>query len=228
MPIKAVIFDLDGTIAVFNLEYKVMRAEVRGYLLKMGIPASLLEVNESVFEMLKKTELYLKNKGKNSDFMEEIRSQALAIAERYELEAAQKTSLLPGALDTLKLLRQRNLKIGLCTVNDRKSMDYILKRFQIAQFFDATVPRDRVNHVKPSPEHIQTTINALGEKASETLVVGDSVMDMQSAKEAKAMAVGLPTGVSAVDQLTAKGANYIITSITDLPQLVDKINKSHK
>jgi phosphoglycolate phosphatase-like HAD superfamily hydrolase len=51
---------------------------------------------------------------------------------------------------------------------------------------------------------------------------------MQSAKELKAIAVGLPTGVSSIEQLMSYGANYIITSITDLPILIEKIRKTQQ
>jgi HAD superfamily hydrolase (TIGR01509 family) len=224
--VKAVIFDLDGTIANFNLDFKALRAEVRGYLLKMGVPASVLNVNESIFEMLKKTELFLKNQGKPSGVMEEIRREVMGIAEKYEMEAAARTSLLPGVVDTLKTLRLKGLKIGLCTINGDKSANYILKRFKLAEYFDATIPRNSVKHVKPSPEHCEVALKALGVVAEETAVVGDSVVDMQSAKELKALAVGLPTGVSTTEQLVSNGANFIITSITDLPVLIEKMNKA--
>ena len=57
------------------------------------------------------------------------------------------------------------------------------------------------------------------------MVVGDSNVDMQCAKELKAIAVGLPMGISTIEQLMKNGANYIITSITDLPVLIEKLNK---
>jgi HAD superfamily hydrolase (TIGR01509 family) len=228
MPVKAVIFDLDGTLASFNLDYKTVRAEVKGYLVKRGVPASLLSMNESIFEMLRKTEIFVKNSSKPSRFLEEIRSEALAMAEKYELEAAMSTSLLPGAVETLKALRRMNLKIGLCTINSEKSMNCILKRFGIADFFNVTVPRNKVNHFKPHPEHIEAALKALGASATNTVVIGDSSVDMQSASELKAIAVGLPTGVSTIEQLTSNGANYIITSITDLPPLIEKINDSER
>ena len=97
MPIEAVIFDLDGTLAHFNLDFKTLRAEVRSYLMRIGVPASVLSVNESIFEMLKKTEIFVKNNGKPAESFEEVRSQALAIAEKYEMEAASTTSLHAGS-----------------------------------------------------------------------------------------------------------------------------------
>jgi HAD superfamily hydrolase (TIGR01509 family) len=225
MRVKAVIFDLDGTLANFNLDYKTVRAEVKSYLVKRGVPASALSVKESVFEMLRKTEIFARNSGKPEKFLEELRSEALAMTEKYELEAAASTSLMPGAVETLKALRQMNLKIGLCTINSEKAVNYILNRFGITDLFDVTVPRNKVNQFKPHPEHIETALKALGASANDTVIVGDSITDMQSAKELKAVAVGLPTGVSTMEQLMRNGANYIATSIIDLPLLIEKINK---
>jgi phosphoglycolate phosphatase-like HAD superfamily hydrolase len=68
-------------------------------------------------------------------------------------------------------------------------------------------------------------LKALDVTSSETVVVGDSVVDVKAAKELKAIAVGLPTGVSTTEQLIHSGAHFIITSITDLPLLIDGINK---
>ena len=226
MAVKAVVFDLDGTIASFNVDYKAVRAEVRSFLIREGLPASILSINESIFEMLKKTEIFMKNNGKSEKAFMDIRAKASEIAENYELEAAKTTSLLPGILEILKALKKMNLKIGLCTINSEKSTNYILKRFAIAEFFDAVTPRDGVKYVKPNVEHLEATLKALGVNPEETMVVGDGVSDMKCARELNAIAVGLPTGVSSPKELVNSGANYFITSITDLPTLIGYINKT--
>jgi HAD superfamily hydrolase (TIGR01549 family) len=223
--IKAVIFDLDGTIASFNLDYKALRGEIRSYLLRLGVPASVLSVNESIFEMLKKTAIFIKNSGKSAEAMDAIRSEVLAIAEKYELEAAVSADLLPGVYETLKALKRMDLKIGLFTLNSDKAANYLLQRFKLGEFFGVTVPRNKVNYVKPNPEHLEMALKVLGVAPEETVVVGDGNVDMESASELKAIAVGLPSGASKIEQLMRHGANYIITSITDLPVLIDKTNK---
>jgi HAD superfamily hydrolase (TIGR01509 family) len=141
------------------------------------------------------------------------------------LEAASKTTLLPGVVDALKALRAMGLKIGLCTINSEKSVNRILERFGIAGMFDVTIPRNRVRHVKPDPEHLEAALRVLGAAPEETLVVGDSRVDMQSAKGLGAVAVGLPTGVSTIEQLMEGGADYIVTSTTDLPLLMERLNE---
>jgi HAD superfamily hydrolase (TIGR01549 family) len=226
MNVKAVIFDLDGTLVCFNLYYRALRAEVKGYLVKRGVPASVLSLKENIFEMLNKAEVFVKNSGKSAEKMAAIRSEALGIAEKYELEAAMSTGLLSGAVATLKALKGMGLKIGLCTINSEKSASYILQRFKIAEFFDVVVTRNMVSQVKPHPEHLQVVLEALSIVPEESVVVGDSSVDMQCARDLRAIAVGLPTGISTVQQLTSQGANYIITSITDLPVLIEKLNKS--
>ena len=227
MPIEAVIFDLDGTLANFNLDYKTLRVEVRNFLHTRGVPASVLSTNETMFEMLRNAEIFFKNSKSNAVFAE-IQHEALAIAEKFEVEAAASTSLMPGALDALKALKQMNIRLGLCTINSQAATNYILQRFQIASFFDVVIPRDIVKNVKPNAEHFEVALKTLKVRPEKTVVVGDSIVDMQCAKEIKAVAVGIPTGTAKIEQLSQSGANYIITAISDLPLLVQKINKENK
>ncbi|HMK95217.1 MAG TPA: HAD family hydrolase [Candidatus Limnocylindrales bacterium] len=225
MPVETVIFDLDGTLANFNLDFKALRADVRSYLMRTGVPASVLSVNESMFEMLEKAEIFFKNGDKSAYVFEEVRTQTLAIAEKYEMEAALTTSLQPGAVETLKELDRMGSKLGLCTTSSEKAAKYILQRFRIEDFFRVVVSRDQVRYVKPHVEQFEMALKALSARAEETVIVGDSVVDMQSARELKSIGVGIPTGVATVEQLKTHFANYIITSLTDLPVLIKEINK---
>lgn len=225
MLVKAVVFDLDGTIASFNLDYMTVRAEVRTYLIRTGLPASILATNESIFDMLNKAEIFLKNNGKSARTVDKVRNEASAIAEKFELEAAKTTGLLSGVVEILQALKKMGLKIGLCTINSEKSTSYILKRFSISKFFDVVTPRNKVRYVKPNTEHLEATLKALRVSPKEAILVGDGTRDMHCAKELNVIAVGLPTGISSEKELIDSGANYFITSICDLPTLVQAINK---
>lgn len=225
MTVKAVVFDLDGTITSFNVDYMAIRAEVRSLLISVGLPASILSTSESIFDMLKKAEIFIKNTGKPRKAFDEAREKALAIAEKYEMEAARSTSLLSGVEETLKAVKKMKLRIGLCTINSERSTNYILKRFKIAEYFDAVTPREKVKYVKPNTEHLEATLKALEVKPEEAVLVGDGTRDMQCAHELKTISIGLPTGLSTEKQLITSGANYLITSITDLPALIESINK---
>lgn len=224
--IKTVVFDLDGTIVNFNLDYKTLRADVRSFLINQGVPASVLSLNNGIFEMLNKTEIFMKNNGKTEKAIEEIKAEVSKITEKYELEAAKIVNLMPGTLEVLNALKEMGLKIGLCTISGEKTVRYIFQKFRIEGFFDAVIPREKVNHTKPNSEHLEVTLKALEAKPEETIIVGDSVVDARCARELEVIAVGIPTGVSTQKELVEAGANYIITSITDLPILIKQINKS--
>jgi phosphoglycolate phosphatase len=226
MTIKGVIFDLDGTLASFNLDYMALRSEVRSFLLNKGIPASVLSLNESIFEMLNKADIFLRNSGKSARTINKTRNEALDIAEKHEMEAAKTTGLLPGVTETLETLKKMKLKLGLCTISSQKSADYILKRFRINKFFEAIVPRNKVKEVKPDPEHLKAVLAGLKTKAVETILVGDSSRDMRCARDVGTVAVGVPTGISTQQELIDAGANYFLSSIIDLPSLVQEMNRA--
>jgi len=223
--LKAVIFDLDGTLIEFNMDYKAIRAEVKGFLTSHGFPQSLFSLSESIFSMLKKAEIYMKNNGKTAEEIHALRRKVFETAEKRELEAAHTTLLLPGVKEALKKLREMKLKLGIATINSEKSTRYVLERFGLSKFFDTVVTRDQVPEVKPNPIHVETVLKTLNVKASEALMVGDWTGDVETAREIGLIAVGLPTGFATTKQLIDAGAHYIITSLIDLPALIEQINK---
>ena len=225
MTLKAVIFDLDGTLIDFNIDYKAIRAEVKEFLTSKGFPQSLFSLDESIFNMLKKAEVYMRNNSRTGKEIATLRIRIFEIAEKRELEAAHTTRLLPGAAETLKILHKMELKLGIATINSEKSTRYVLERFGIAQFFDAVATRDDVPEVKPNPVHVETVLTTLGVDACDTLMVGDWTGDIKTAREIGLIAVGLPTGFATTKQLIEAGAHYIITSLIDLPTLIQQINE---
>jgi HAD superfamily hydrolase (TIGR01509 family) len=224
MTVKAVIFDLDGTIAAFNLDYKTVRGEIRAYLIRVGVPASVIDIKDNIFEMVSKARIFLVHADKPAAMVEEVKKEALKMAEKYELEAATRTNLLPGVMETLKAVKKAGMKTALCTINSANSTEHILQRFKISEYFDIVVPRNKVTNFKPDPEHCNAALKVLGVSASETLFIGDSVTDVQAAQAVKAISAGLLTGISTREQLETQGVNYILTAITDLPLLIQRIN----
>jgi phosphoglycolate phosphatase len=223
--IKAVIFDLDGTLKEFNLDTKACRTKIIKRLTQEGFPRSLFSLNETAFDMLKKIKKYLiTNYGKKQDF-EKIKEMIFSVVEDFELEAARTAKMFEGIPETLQALRDMKLELALCTISSEKTTKYILERFHIEQFFDAVITRDSVFEVKPHPKHLEAALDALKVKAQEALLVGDSVKDIQCAVQLNVLAVGVTTGLSSMEELTRSGAHYIASSANDIVNLVLQLNK---
>lgn len=225
MRVKAVIFDLDGTIVDFKLDYKASRAEIIQFLIEEGFPQSLFSINDNLFEILNKAEIFLKNHRKAKE-VEKIKKSVFSIAEKYEMEAARTTRLIAGIREILKTLRKMKLKLALFTVDGKNSVNYVLRAFNLKRYFDAVVTRDDVLMVKPNPVHLKTVLNSLKVKPKEAVVVGDSVWDMKSARALKVFAIGTTTGFASSRELTNAGANCLISSPTDILNLVEQLNQS--
>ncbi len=218
------IFDFDGTLVNFNLDVKSIRAEAIQFLNGQGYPSSLFSLNESIFKMLEKLEVCMKNKGEEERKFTKIKRAVMSIADRYELKANQTTNLMPRVLETVRALRKMGLKIALFTIRG-KSTNLFLKRYNLDQFFDAIVTREDAVAVKPDPAHLREVLKILDIKPNEAVVVGDSMLDMKCARRLDIIAVGVPTGIASPRELAQAGATYLVSSITDLPNLIRQLQK---
>ncbi|MDG6222316.1 MAG: HAD family hydrolase [Candidatus Bathyarchaeota archaeon] len=221
--IKAVIFDLDGTLTEFNLDFKACRTQVIQRLSEQGMPQQLFSLNESAFDMLLKIKKYLGPEPQENE-MREFKKIVFSIVENFELQAAKETKMFPGVLETLDTLRKMRLKMGLCTISGKKASGLILRSFGIEHFFGAVFPRESVINVKPNPVHLQAVLDSLNVNANEAIFVGDSIKDIICATKLGVMAVGVTTGLSSMEQLKNSGSNYIISSITEVPHLITELN----
>jgi phosphoglycolate phosphatase len=224
--IKAVIFDLDGTLKEFNLDTKACRTTIINRLTQEGFPRSLFSLNETAFDMLNKIKnSQLIEEEKNRDFSK-IREMIFSVVEDFELEAARTARMFEGIPETLQALRDMKLELALCTISSEKPTNYLLKRFHIEQFFDAVITRESVFEVKPHPKHLEAALDALKVRAQEALLVGDSVKDIQCAVQLNVLAVGVTTGLSSMEELSRSGAHYIASSANDIVTLVSQLNKN--
>lgn len=225
--IRAVIFDLDGTLTDFNLDIKACRIEVIDLLTKQGFPRALFSLKESAFDMLVKVKKHLATEGMEKQEFEKFRKMVFSVVENFEMKAAQTTKMFHGIPETLQTLRDMKLKIALCTISGEKATSYLLKRFHLEQFFDAIITREFVTGVKPHPAHLETTLDALNVRSHEAILVGDSTKDMECARQLDVLAVGVATGISSIEELSRSGAHYLASSANDLPTLIQQLNRKN-
>ncbi len=164
--IRAVLFDFDGTLTEpGSLDFNVIRNAI-------GCPKAR-PVLEYIRDMPSR----------------EGRAEALRILDTYETEAARRSRPNAGAEEVLEFLRARGIKIGIISRNSLASIRTALENFThiTPQDFAVILSRDDPFSPKPSPEGILATARALAVPASEVLVVGDFVFDVEAGHNAGAL-----------------------------------------
>jgi hypothetical protein len=85
-----------------------------------------------------------------------------------------------------------------------------------------------VKYVKPNTEHLEATLKALEVNPRRNSCCWRQRRRHEMRKRIEGLAIGLTGGVSSPKDLINAGANYLITSITDFPSLIEHINKTIK
>ncbi|MFQ5769891.1 MAG: HAD family hydrolase [bacterium] len=191
MPIKAVIFDLDGTITQPFFDFDTIRKE-------MGLDRNSGPVLEAMEKMTA-----------------EQRQRAEQILHFHERRAVTESKLNAGAKKTLSALRQAGIPIGILTRNRRSNALAIAQKHGLK--FDAIVDRED-GPVKPDAFGVLRICQQFGVEPEETLVVGDYLFDLLCAKAAGAVAVLLANHDRAAE--FARYADFSIEKIGQVLHIV--------
>jgi HAD superfamily hydrolase (TIGR01509 family) len=224
LTIKAVIFDLHGTIVEYKVNSKAARAEVIQFLTEQGIPQSFFSPNESYFDALNKLESYVKEQPAKGKSYQQMRKRVFEILDKYEMENIETTCLIPGMLETLQTLKKMGFKLGLLTVNGQKATDRILAKYGLKDYFQAVIAREMAPRFKPNPLHLEALLKMLEVNPEEAVVVGDSVSDVKVAHAVKAIAIGVLGGLASKDDLLSAGTDYISNSSPDIISIIKRVN----
>ena len=184
LPLKAVIFDLDGTLINSAIPFKEMKRKVIAFLHANGVDDRLLNEDMLSAEIIDLAICYLQRKGSSENQVSEILFQVSNIMNEVELQSTGNATLIEGVPQTLLVLKERGLKLGVMTRGCREYTRKILTKFSLNRYFDAVVARDDVDQPKPNPEHAFHVLKLLGVKAQETLFIGDHWSDAECAKQA--------------------------------------------
>jgi len=217
---KVIFIDLDGTLVEFCIDYLEARREALKFLEKCpSLQGLKFTLNDSIFKMDRE----IKRSKKSEGVYHEIHERLLSILDNFEMQAAERTKLLPQVRETLEELRNMGLKLVLFTADGDRAMNAIADRTGIRDYFETLVSRGSSMEVKPHPNHITSAMSLVGSRPEESVVVGDSVADIASGKHVGATTVGVTSGLGTKQQLEEAGVDYVIDSIAELPRLIKKI-----
>jgi HAD superfamily hydrolase (TIGR01509 family) len=192
MSIKAVIFDLDGTITQPFFDFDAIREE-------MGLDRNSGPVLEAMEKMTPQQ-----------------RQSAEEILHFHENQAVTESVLNTGAKRTLSSLRKAGIHIGVLTRNRQSNALAIARKHNLQ--FDTIVDRED-GPVKPDAFGVLQICQQFSVRPEETLVVGDYLFDLLCAKAAGAIAVLLANNKQA-DEFT-EHADFCIETIDQILQIIE-------
>jgi phosphoglycolate phosphatase len=203
---KAVIFDLDGTLQSLEIDWKALRAELGAFFGRYGQP--LLE--GPLLEAVDQNVSALVEKGMPAGQAEKLRLEAGRMMDRAELDSFPKVRIFPNVPEMLSALEERGVRRAVLSRACRNYVDMSLKR--LGRDFDAVLGREDVVRPKPDPEGILLLLERLGCGPAECAVVGDHPFDILAGKRAGTAAAGVLTGAGTRETLTRAGADAVFES----------------
>ncbi len=213
---KLVIFDLDGTLlnTIDDLGNATNHA-----LAVEGFPTHPLEaypmmVGNGVSRLLERA---LPEEHRNKSTLERIRS---VFHDYYDEHLADFTRPYPGVVELLAALHERGVALA---VASNKYQDAVTKLMGI--FFPDVKWVAAFGHQegvpsKPDPSIVFNILSAHPTPKAETLYVGDSGVDMETARRACIESVGVTWGFRPVSELRDNHADHIIYNPVDILPIV--------
>ncbi|MDD5722409.1 MAG: HAD family hydrolase [Syntrophales bacterium] len=211
IPLKAILFDFDGTLAELNVDFIRMRRAVLDLMGDYCAPPNTIE-DLYVLEMIEAGKYLISDNrpGKEGEFF----ARAHELISAIETEGAQEGTLLTGTEEMFRELRRRHIKTGIVTRNCRAAVTRLFP--DIYSRCDAVITRECTARVKPHPDHLLTALGSLNTNPNFAAMVGDHPMDITVGRNVGVYTVGVLTGCSEAVSLRQAGADLIIERAPDI------------
>jgi phosphoglycolate phosphatase len=214
----AAIFDLDGTLVTFNLDIKEWRKVLLDVMRKRGFATGTLGLSTPTQDILD----YAKDQAgaDNLSTYQSLRSEAFSILDALELDGAASATVFPDTTEVLGYLSSKGVRLGVLTNSGRRAASVSLKKAGIGRYFEFVLTRDDTEAMKPRPDGLSQAVTLLGVLPAEAYYIGDSRYDVEAAKLAGVKSVAVSTGNYSADSLKQLGANFVITSLSELKSVL--------
>jgi HAD superfamily hydrolase (TIGR01509 family) len=212
--IKAIIFDMDGVLV--DSEPIHAKAEMQTCS-EFGMNVLADEWENFRGKKLEDIFSHASQKyGTGKEPIEEMINRKIRLYLDYALK---EIDLILGTREFLTSVKNSDYRYALTTSGRKFQQDQILDKFGLKNFFEITVTADDVKNGKPDPEPYLKTIEKLGEKAENCLVIEDSDNGVISGKRAGCRVCGI-TNTFPKEKLEAVGADVIVKNFEELAKIL--------
>ena len=213
-PVRALIFDLDGTLIDSKRD---LIHSVNAMLLEMG-REKLHEETISGYIGHGAPLLVSRALGGNAK-EEELRRALQFFLAYYEEHKLDTTSAYPGVVEAMAELSRKQVPMAVLTNKPVRISVRILEALGLANRFRVIYGGNSFETKKPDPLGANKILGEFGATPDEAMVVGDSEVDVQTARNAGTIAVAVNYGFGVHDR-TQHPADIYLERISDLVPLV--------
>jgi len=212
-PIKNIIFDVDGTL--IDSKRDIAGAQLWA-LRELGVNSHQLEdlyplIGRSLaetFAALLPQELH----HRIPDAIQLYRTY-------YPPRALDTSTLFPGVVETLEALQLRGINLATATTKSSAGTRRVLEHFGIAHHFRQLQGSDEIPF-KPDPTVINKVVEAQRWDRGETLMVGDTDVDIQAGKSAAVKTCGVTYGSLPRDRMASLHPDFLIDRLPELLEII--------
>lgn len=221
-----IVFDVDGTILD---SYTLFEKCVLEYSREQGLPKPCMEAIRFGYSDPHNHDFeWGLTREKQVEHL--IRIFNLVDAWSMSGEHAKTPFLFEGVEDALKELKSMGHTLAIVTSKPEAPLLHLLDYHKVGDLFDAHRNWDdiarRGEKEKPEPDMLLSVMRDLKFEPQQTIMVGDTVMDVKMGRAAKTHTIGVAWGMHPVDYLTDAGARHIVD--THFRHVVGAVKKIFK
>lgn len=213
---KAILFDMDGTLlnTLEDLYYSTNAA-----LVAYGFPKRTIEeVRQFVGNGLRNLMRQAVPKGEENQYFEDCMR---VFKEHYSVHLNDHTRPYPGILKMLQVLAAKGYVMGVVSNKPDFAVKDLAKRYFGKDILVAIGESEKVRR-KPAPDTVEQAARALGVSMEDCIYVGDSEVDLETAKNCKIPCVSVSWGFRERELLEKLGAKEIADTTEELVKILTR------
>ncbi len=213
MNIKHICFDLDGTLV--DSKTTILRSTIET-LKQLNIKASLTEDKFIKMIGMHFTDIFNEFKINVPDF-----NKFISVYKLLYFNFIDDSIPYPGVAKVLKHFNEKGIKTSLLTTKAQDQADKIIDHFGFRENLSYVMGRRRGIAHKPSAEPLLIICDELGIQPSETIMVGDTELDINCGKNAGALSCGAAYGYRTEENLKEFKPDFLINDIIELKEFLN-------
>lgn len=206
---KSILFDFDGTLA--DTQLGIVRTAQQTLRLMGMTPAPAGQIVKGIGLPLADTFRI------GSHVSEERIDEAVRIYRSiFDEVATPSITLFDGVEQTLEQLAKQGVVMAIASSRGMKSLTMLMQHLGIDKYITNIFGEEHAKHPKPAPDLALYIMQTLGLRPEETLMVGDTIFDLEMGKAAGCHTCGVSYGNQPREQLATSKPDMITDKFSDI------------